>query len=475
MNVVIVESPSKAKTINKYLGDDFKVVASFGHIRDLPPKDGSVDPEQDFAMIWEVDGRSEKHVKDILKEMKGAKRLFLATDPDREGEAISWHVKEVLEQRKALKDIDVKRVTFNEITKTAVLDAMANPRELNREMVDAYLARRALDYLVGFTLSPVLWRKLPGSKSAGRVQSVALRLVCEREAEIEVFRPQEYWSVAAEMTTKAGDKFTANLTQLDGKKLGKMDLKDQAAAESAVAAIKAGHGQYAVAEVEKKTVKRHPQPPFTTSTLQQEASRKLGFSASRTMQVAQRLYEGVDVGGETQGLITYMRTDGVQISREAVGAARGLIGRDYGDKYVPDVPRAYTTKAKNAQEAHEAVRPTDMFRRPKDVARTLEPDQLKLYELIWKRTVASQMESAVLDQVTVDIASGDKTVQLRATGSVVKFNGFLTLYDEGQDDKSDDEETGAILPDVTENEAMDRREVVPEQHFTEPPPRYSEA
>ncbi|KZD09675.1 type I DNA topoisomerase [Oceanibaculum pacificum] len=472
MNVVIVESPAKAKTINKYLGDDYRVVASFGHVRDLPPKDGSVDPEQDFAMIWEVDGRSEKHIKDILKEMKGADRLYLATDPDREGEAISWHVKEVLEQRRVLKGVDVKRVTFNEITKNAVLDAMANPRELNREMVDAYLARRALDYLVGFTLSPVLWRKLPGSKSAGRVQSVALRLVCEREAEIEVFRPQEYWSVAAEMTTKAGDKFTANLTQLNGKKLGKMDLKDQAAAERAVAAIKAG--RYAVAELEKKTVKRHPQPPFTTSTLQQEASRKLGFSASRTMQVAQRLYEGVDIGGETQGLITYMRTDGVQISREAVGAARGLIARDYGDKYVPDVPRAYSTKAKNAQEAHEAVRPTDLFRRPKDVARFLEPDQLKLYELVWKRTVASQMQSAALDQTAADIATPDGTVVLRATGSIITFDGFLTLYQESRDEPAEDDES-RLLPPMAKGDPMGLGLVKPDQHFTQPPPRYSEA
>jgi DNA topoisomerase-1 len=474
MNLVIVESPAKAKTINKYLGSDYKVVASFGHIRDLPPKDGSVDPDQDFKMIWEVDGRSEKHVKEIMKEVKGAERVFLATDPDREGEAISWHVREVLEQRKALKGVEVKRVTFNEITKNAVLEAMANPRELNREMVDAYLARRALDYLVGFTLSPVLWRKLPGSRSAGRVQSVALRLVCEREAEIEIFRAQEYWSVAAEMTTASGDKFSASLTQLDGKKLGKMDLKDQTAADRAVAAIMAGQGRYAVAELEKKTVKRHPQPPFTTSTLQQEASRKLGFSASRTMQVAQRLYEGVDIGGETQGLITYMRTDGVQISREAVGAARGLIGRDYGDKYVPDVPRAYTTKAKNAQEAHEAVRPTDLFRRPKDVARTLEPDQLKLYELIWKRTVASQMESALLDQTAADITTPDRTVTLRATGSIVAFDGFLTLYQESRDEPAEDDES-RLLPPMAKGDAMALGTVTPNQHFTQPPPRYSEA
>jgi len=474
MNLVIVESPAKAKTINKYLGSDYKVVASFGHIRDLPPKDGSVDPDQDFKMIWEVDGRSEKHVKEIMKEVKGAERVFLATDPDREGEAISWHVREVLEQRKALKGVEVKRVTFNEITKNAVLEAMANPRELNREMVDAYLARRALDYLVGFTLSPVLWRKLPGSRSAGRVQSVALRLVCEREAEIEIFRPQEYWSVVAEMTTKAGDKFSASLTQLDGKKLGKMDLKDQAAAARAVAAIEAGQGRYAVAELEKKTVKRHPQPPFTTSTLQQEASRKLGFSASRTMQVAQRLYEGVDIGGETVGLITYMRTDGVQISREAVGAARGLIGRDYGDKYVPEVPRAYTTKAKNAQEAHEAVRPTDLFRRPKDVARTLEGDQLKLYELIWKRTVASQMESALLDQTAADITTPDRTVTLRAPGSIVAFDGFLTLYQESRDEPAEDDES-RLLPPMAKGDAMALGTVTPNQHFTQPPPRYSEA
>src|SRR6266436_3207700 len=473
MNIVVVESPAKAKTINKYLGRDYKVVASYGHIRDLPAKDGSVLPDADFAMSWEVDGKSEKHIKEIAQALRGADRLFLATDPDREGEAISWHVQEVLRQRKALAGVDVKRVVFNEVTKAAVLDAFRHPRELDQPLIDAYMARRALDYLVGFTLSPVLWRKLPGSRSAGRVQSVALRLICERESEIEVFKTREYWTVDVLFGTAKKQTLKARLTHLDGRKLDKFDLDTQERAEQAKREIE--RRAFSVASVDRRQVRRNPPPPFITSTLQQEASRKLGVGAATAMRIAQRLYEGVDIGGETVGLITYMRTDGVQLAPEAIGQTRRLIETKYGQAYLPEKPRVYTSKAKNAQEAHEAIRPTDLFRTPQDVAAYLDKDQLGLYELIWKRTVASQMESAVLDQVTVDIASGDKTVQLRATGSVVKFNGFLTLYDEGKDETAEDEEGNSILPDVAEAEALDRREVVPEQHFTEPPPRYSEA
>jgi len=473
MDVLVVESPAKAKTIGKYLGPGYTVLASYGHVRDLPPKDGSVRPDEDFAMDWEVDPQSQKRLDAIAQAVRQGGKLYLATDPDREGEAISWHVLDVLRRKKALQDVDVKRVTFNAITKKSVLDAVANPRDLDQPLIDAYLARRALDYLVGFTLSPVLWRKLPGSRSAGRVQSVALRLICERESEIEVFKSREYWTVDAYFGTAKQQVLKARLTHLDGRKLDKFDLNTQERAEQAKREIE--RRAFAVSSIDRRQVRRNPPPPFITSTLQQEASRKLGLGAATAMRIAQRLYEGVDIGGETVGLITYMRTDGVQLAPEAIGQTRRLIETKYGASYVPDSPRIYTSKAKNAQEAHEAIRPTDLFRTPQDVAAYLDKDQIGLYELIWKRTVASQMESAVLDQVTVDIGSGDKTVQLRATGSVVKFNGFLALYDEGQDDKSDDDEAGTILPDVSENEAMERREVVPEQHFTEPPPRYSEA
>ncbi len=473
MDVLVVESPAKAKTIGKYLGPGYTVLASYGHVRDLPPKDGSVRPDEDFAMDWEVDPQSQKRLDAIAQAVSKGGKLYLATDPDREGEAISWHVLDVLQRKRALQDVDVKRVTFNAITKKSVLDAVANPRDLDQPLIDAYLARRALDYLVGFTLSPVLWRKLPGSRSAGRVQSVALRLICERESEIEVFKSREYWTVDAYFGTAKKQVLKARLTHLDGRKLDKFDLNTQERAEQAKREIE--RRAFAVSSIDRRQVRRNPPPPFITSTLQQEASRKLGLGAATAMRIAQRLYEGVDIGGETVGLITYMRTDGVQLAPEAIGQTRRLIETKYGADYVPASPRIYTSKAKNAQEAHEAIRPTDLFRTPQDVAAYLDKDQLGLYELIWKRTVASQMESAVLDQVTVDIASGDKTVQLRATGSVVKFNGFLALYDEGQDDKNEDDEAGAILPDVSENEAMDRREVVPEQHFTEPPPRYSEA
>jgi len=479
MKIVVVESPAKAKTINKYLGSGYTVLASYGHVRDLPAKDGSVLPDDDFSMSWEVDGRGEKRMKEIAQALKGADHLFLATDPDREGEAISWHVEEVLRQRNALKGIDVKRVVFNEVTKNAVLDAFRHPRELNRELVEAYLARRALDYLVGFTLSPVLWRKLPGSKSAGRVQSVALRLICEREAEIEAFKPREYWSIEVVLRTAAGQEFTARLTHLDGKKLDKFSLGSEAEARAAAAAI-AGAGQFAVSEIERRQVKRHPQPPFTTSTLQQEASRKLGFGASRTMSLAQRLYEGVDIasasgGGETVGLITYMRTDGVDLANDALVAAKELITRDYGNDYAPAAPRIYKNKVKNAQEAHEAIRPTDLFARPETLTRALETDQFRLYELIWKRTVASQMQSAILDQVAIDVASGDGKIVLRATGSVIQFDGFLKLYHEDRDDPDEEEGEGGRLPAMSKDEKLARDAVKPEQHFTQPPPRYSEA
>jgi DNA topoisomerase-1 len=473
MDVLVVESPAKAKTIGKYLGPGYTVLASYGHVRDLPPKDGSVRPDEDFAMDWEVDAQSQKRIQAIAQAVTKGGKLYLATDPDREGEAISWHVLDVLNKKKALAGVDVKRVTFNAITKQSVLDAVAHPRDLDQPLIDAYLARRALDYLVGFTLSPVLWRKLPGSRSAGRVQSVALRLICEREAEIEVFKSREYWTVDAVFGTARKQALKARLTHLDGRKLDKFDLDTRERAEQARREIE--RRAFAVSSIDRRQVRRNPPPPFITSTLQQEASRKLGIGAATAMRIAQRLYEGVDIGGETVGLITYMRTDGVQLAPEAIGQTRRLIEQRYGHGYVPASPRVYTSKAKNAQEAHEAIRPTDLFRTPQDVAAHLDKDQLALYELIWKRTVASQMESAVLDQVTVDIASADKTVQLRATGSVVKFNGFLTLYDEGRDEKSEDEENAAILPDVAEAEGLERREVLPEQHFTEPPPRYSEA
>ncbi|MCH7551254.1 MAG: type I DNA topoisomerase [Proteobacteria bacterium] len=471
-NVVIVESPAKAKTINKYLGRDFTVLASYGHVRDLPSKDGSVRPESDFDMDWEIDDRAKKHLKEITKALKGADHLYLATDPDREGEAISWHMREILEEQNALGGIVVKRVVFNEITKSAILEAFNHPRELDTELIEAYLARRALDYLVGFTLSPVLWRKLPGSRSAGRVQSVALRLICERETEIESFEAREYWTVKADFKTPAGDTVNAQLTHLDGNKLGKMDIGDEAAAHAARDAAVAR--DFAVSGIEGKQVRRHPAPPFTTSTLQQEASRKLRMATKRTMQVAQRLYEGINIGGETVGLITYMRTDGVQIAGEAIRGCRSLIGKDFGDRYVPEKARVYKTKAKNAQEAHEAVRPTDVFRRPKDIERHLDGDQKRLYLLIWNRTVASQMESAVLDQVAADIGSGDGLVNFRATGSTVVFDGFYRLYREGKDD-SENGGGEKILPKLDRGQALERQAVTPEQHFTQPPPRFTEA
>ncbi len=474
MKVVVVESPAKAKAINKYLGSGYRVLASFGHVRDLPSKDGSVQPEQDFAMNWEVEGRGQKQLKEIADAVKDADKLILATDPDREGEAISWHIVEALKARRGLGKVPFERVAFNEVTKRAVIDAINNPRKIDQELVDAYLARRALDYLVGFTLSPVLWRKLPGSRSAGRVQSVALRLICEREAEIEAFKPREYWSIEAEFTAPDGSTFIARLTHLDGKKLDKFDLADEAAAQKAAATVRNG-APFKVASVERKQVKRHPFAPFTTSTLQQEASRKLGFSATHTMRLAQRLYEGVEIDGETAGVITYMRTDGVTLSQDAIESSRKLILEQYGKEFLPDTPRIYKSTAKNAQEAHEAIRPTDLFRRPDKIKRYLRDEELALYDLIWKRTVASQMESAELDQVAIDIAAADGKSMLRTTGSVVKFAGFLSVYQEDQDEPLEDDDSGRRLPNLNTNDAVKPGEVKPEQHFTQPPPRYSEA
>ena len=471
MNVVIVESPSKAKTINKYLGKDYNVLASFGHVRDLPAKDGSVLPDNDFEMLWSVDRDSAKRLTEIANAVKGADRLYLATDPDREGEAISWHVLEVLEKKKALKNVDVKRVVFNEITKSAILKAMAEPRVLDQELVNAYLARRALDYLVGFTLSPVLWRKLPGARSAGRVQSVALRLVCDREAEIERFVAQEYWSVESALSSAGGKNFAARLFAMNGKKLGKYDLPNEATATAAAALAR--NEPLTVQSVERKPAKRHPQPPFTTSTLQQEAARKLGFAANRTMRVAQSLYEGKTINGEVTGLITYMRTDGVSIAQEALNATRAMIEDRYGARFLPSAPRVYKTKAKNAQEAHEAVRPTDPMRRPADVAGTLDADELKLYELIWRRTIASQMESAQMERTTVTIMNADQTAELRSTGTVIQFDGFLSVYQEGKDDEADEDEK--LLPQMSEGETLTLKDVTPRQHFTEPAPRFTEA
>jgi len=474
MNIVIVESPAKAKTINKYLGASYEVLASFGHIRDLPAKNGSVDPDENFKMIWEVDPKSAGRINDIARSVKSADKLILATDPDREGEAISWHVLEVLKQKRALKDQQIERVVFNAITKQAVTDAMKHPRQIDGALVDAYMARRALDYLVGFTLSPVLWRKLPGARSAGRVQSVALRLVCDRELEIEQFVPREYWSLVATLLTPRGDAFEARLVGADGKKLGRLDIGTGAEAEDFKRAIEAA--TFTVSAVEAKPARRNPHAPFTTSTLQQEASRKLGFAPAHTMRIAQRLYEGIDIGGETTGLITYMRTDGVQIDNSAIAQARKVIGEDYGKDYVPGSPRQYQTKAKNAQEAHEAIRPTDLSRRPSDLRGKLDHDQARLYELIWVRTIASQMESAELERTTVDILAkaGSRTLELRASGQVIKFDGFLKLYQEGRDDDPEDEDANR-LPAMSEGEALRRKDLSVTQHFTEPPPRFSEA
>ena len=488
MNVVIVELAAKAKTINKYLGSGYKVIASFGHVRDLPAKNGSVEPDKDFEMHWDVDPKSQKIMKEITDAVKKADKLILATDPDREGEAISWHILQILEQKKALKkDTLVERVAFNAVTKQAILTALSEPRQIDGPLVSAYLARRALDYLVGFTLSPVLWRKLPGARSAGRVQSVALRLVCDREAEIEAFRTDEYWTIDAQMVTAKGEEFPARLNAIDGTTLKKLDIKTGEAANAIKTAIE--KGEFRIVSVDKKGVKRNPYAPFATSTLQMDASRKLGFSAKQTMQVAQRLYEGVDIGGETVGLITYMRTDGVTIVPEAVSAIRGLIAREYSQRFVAPFIREYKTKAKNAQEAHEAIRPTEVSRKPSEVSKYLEKDQARLYELVWKRAVASQMASAEVEQTTADIevkGRDGKTYTLRATGSVIQFEGFLKVYEEGRDERMhaakgkddvpvDDEDASRRLPALAQGDKVTDRSIEAAQHFTQPPPRFSEA
>ena len=464
MKLVIVESPAKAKTINKYLGKDYQVLASFGHIRDLPSKDGSVLPDEDFAMIWELSPGGKKRLQDIVKAVKEADTIVLASDPDREGEAIAWHILEELKAKKLLKDKKIERVVFHEITKSAVTEAIKNPRQIDDNLVSAYMARRALDYLVGFTLSPVLWRKLPGSKSAGRVQSVALRLVCERENEIERFKAEEYWTIDAELFTQTKALIKSHLIQLDGKKLEKFDINTEAKALEAKAKIEAQ--DFSIANVERKKANRYPAPPFTTSTLQQEAARKLRFSAKKTMQVAQKLYE--------DGYITYMRTDAVNLSQEAVSACRDAILKYFGEAYLPKSAKEYKTKSKNAQEAHEAIRPSDVMNTPKKMEAKLDTDGYKLYELIWKRTVACQMNPAVLDKVVIDAVSADTKIMLRANGQVIEFDGFLKLYQESKDDSDDDDEN-RILPNVTVGEAVDKGEITPEQHFTTPPPRFTEA
>ena len=470
MNVVVVESPAKAKTIEKYLGADYKVLASYGHICDLPSKDGSVRPDEDFAMDYVSNAKSARHLKAIVDAARDADQVLLATDPDREGEAISWHVMNYLHARRGLADLAMQRVVFHEITRDAVIDAVNNPRDIDMDLVNAQQARRALDYLVGFTLSPVLWRKVPGSRSAGRVQSVALRLIVDREIEIQAFKAQEYWTVGATLTTPSRQSLTARLVTLDGQRLDKFDLPDEAAAGKAVQAVETR--SFTTTKVERKQVRRSPPPPFTTSTLQQEASRKLGFAASHTMRVAQRLYEGIDIGGETVGLISYMRTDSVTLSNEALSATRAVIGKRHGSAYVPEKPRKFRTRAKNAQEAHEAIRPTDPGRLADSLS--LANDERRLYELIWRRTLACQMADARLDQVRVDFTSPDGQVGLRANGSVVAFDGFLTLYTEGRDE-ADDKDAENRLPQVDEGARMGLGAVEPAQHFTGPPPRFTEA
>ena len=463
MKLVIVESPAKAKTINKYLGSDYVVMASFGHIRDVPAKNDSVRPEDNFEMDWEMTPRGEKTVRDIVRALEKADALYLASDPDREGEAIAWHVVQELKRRKKLKaDMPVYRVVFHEITKNAILEAIKNPRQIDMQLVDAYLARRALDYLVGFHISPLLWKKLPGAKSAGRVQSVALRLVCERENEIVAFKPQEYWGISVDLNTKSKEKFNAKLSHIKGKKLDKFYLNNKQITDEVKQDIECKN--FTVSAIEKKQTKRNPAPPFTTSTLQQEASRKLGFGAKKTMQLAQKLYES--------GLITYMRTDSINLSDEAIKVIRELIQSEYGDSYLPSKPRVYKNTSKNAQEAHEAIRPTNATRQPASL--NIDTDQKRLYELVWKRTVACQMESALLDKVGVDILSTDKVYQLRATGQTIAFPGFIKVYKEDiDDDKGEDD--NALLPPMEQGESLETLAVLAEQHFTEPPPRFSEA
>ena len=474
MNLVIVESPAKAKTIKKYLGKDFEVLASYGHVRDLVPKEGAVDPANDFAMKYQVIDRNDKHVKAITAKLKNAEALYLATDPDREGEAISWHLYELLKGRRMLKDKQVHRVVFNEITKKAVQDAVANPRGLSMDLVNAQQARRALDYLVGFNLSPLLWKKVRRGLSAGRVQSPALRLICEREDEIEAFKAREYWTIAAD-TEKDKQTFAAKLTQYGGEKITQFSVTDgERAAEIEKALSDAANGTLDVIKVEKKQRKRNPAAPFTTSTLQQEASRKLGFTAQRTMRIAQQLYEGVDIGNGAVGLITYMRTDSVHLADEAIAELRGYISDKFGADQIPGSPRTYKTKAKNAQEAHEAIRPTSALNAPDQIGRHLDKDQLKLYSLIWKRTVACQMVHATIDTVAADLGAGDGNV-FRANGSTIAKPGFMQVYLEGTDDAKPGDGDEKMLPPLKEGESITLNKIRPEQHFTEPPPRYSEA
>ena len=468
MNLVIVESPAKAKTINKYLGSDYTVLASYGHIRDLPSKNGSVDPENDFKMIWEIDSFSKKYLKEITDSAKNSSKIILATDPDREGEAIAWHVREFLEEKKLLKDKKVERVVFNEITKKAVTSGIDNPRQIEPQLVDAYMARRALDYLVGFNISPILWTKLPGSKSAGRVQSVALRLLTEREHEIEIFKPDEFWTLNVIFEDKNKSKITSNLNQLNGKKIEKFTFKSKDDVNKAVNEIK--KKEYQISDISSKIYTRNPSGPFTTSTLQQTASSKLGFGASRTMQIAQRLYQGIDIEGDTIGLITYMRTDGTNISKDAIETFRSYISDNFGKNYLPQSSLNYSgKKAKNAQEAHEAIRPTEISRNPESLKKYLSSDQYKLYNLIWSRALSSQMESAKFDRKTITITSKDTENIFKASGSVLKFDGYLKLTN-----VEDENENEKILPDV-EKGNVNINEFIDEQHFTQPPPRYSEA
>ena len=475
MDVVVVESPTKAKTINKYLGKDTRVLASFGHVRDLPAKEGSVDPEHDFRMVWRIDPKSQKHVKAIAEATARADRLILATDPDREGEAISWHVLEILKKRGVLKDKEIRRVVFHEITPRAIREAMESPRGIDEQLVNAYLARRALDYLVAFTLSPLLWRKLPGARSAGRVQSVALRLICEREIEIEQFRPRDYWTIEATLSPAGREEaFRARLAAVDGRRLGKFALEDEASAEALVARLQ--DADLVVRAVETRPVRRMPPPPFTTSTLQQEAARKLGLSAKETMRLAQALYEGKAVDGRTIGLITYMRTDSVAMAAEAVEAIRGHVSASLGREYVPERPHRFRSRAKNAQEAHEAIRPTDPELTPERVRPFLDPKEAALYELIWKRAVASQVAPAEIEQTKVTIASADGGLELVATGQVVRFDGFIRIYEEGRDETGEEEEEGGDrLPALAGGEALRLIAARAERHTTKPPPRYTEA
>ena len=470
MNLVIVESPAKAKTINKYLGKDYLVLASYGHIRDLPSKNGSVDPEKNFEMLWEIDSFSKKYLKEITDAAEDSDKIILATDPDREGEAIAWHVKEYLISKKILKDKTLERVVFNEITKNAILEAIKNPRQIELPLVDAYLARRALDYLVGFNISPILWTKLPGSKSAGRVQSVALKLITEREHEIELFKPEEYWTLASEFTNTENKNISSKLSLFNENKVERFTFKNKSEVDWALSII--NKSKFKIKDVNSKVHKRNPLAPFTTSTLQQTASGKFGFGASRTMQIAQRLYQGIDIEGETTGLITYMRTDGTHLSKEAITEFRSLIQKDFGKEYLPDEPNTYTgKKSKNAQEAHEAIRPTDILRKPNDIKKYVNADQFKLYDLIWSRALSSQMNPAEFYRNSIIISSEDQKINFKANGSIVKFDGFLKVYEI----QETDEDTKNILPECRIGEDVSILKINDEQHFTDPPPRYSEA